>query len=171
MCLYWSRINILYDSTTKKNHINILQFSSHAIYPIPSIHLRLLSELLKTLIFKAPTGAFIWSRINIFYDSMKKAHINIFYDSGSQTHGGFRINISYEFTFYNSHLIPSTPFHLSILDIYFFVRIIEHIDILSWDRTFHVEAESTFFTILLKYSPHQHFLRFWLSFHNVMIIN
>ena len=104
-----------------------------------------------------------------FYE---KAHINIFYDSGSQTHGGFRINISYEFTFYNSHLIPSTPFHLSILDIYFFfVRIIEHIDILSWDRTFHVEAESTFFTILLKYSPHQHFLRFWLSFHNVMIIN
>ena len=112
-----------------------------------------------------------WSRINIFYDSMKKAHINIFYDSGSQTHGGFRINISYEFTFYNSHLIPSTPFHLSILDIYFFVRIIEHIDILSWDRTFHVEAESTSFTILLKYSPHQHFLRFWLSFHNVMIMN
>ena len=41
------------------------------------------------------------------------------------------------------------------------------------DRSFDVNpvgAESTFSTILQR-KPHQHFLRFWLSLHNGMLIN
>ena len=54
--------------------IYILQFSSHPIYPIPSIHLRHIffcQNYWTHWYFKLGQDLSCWSRINIFYDSIK----------------------------------------------------------------------------------------------------